>query len=73
MARDLGLTVPDDVALVGYNDIPVAAQLPVPLTTVRSPAHDIGAAALTRLLDLVAGRGVESFRLPVELVARATA
>lgn len=72
VTRDLGLTVPGDVALVGYNDIPVAAQLPVPLTTVRSPAHDIGATALTRLLDLVAGHDVESARLPVELVVRST-
>lgn len=72
VTRDLGLSVPDDVALVGYNDIPVAAQLPVPLTTVRSPAHDIGAVALDRLLDLVDGRDVESVRLPVELEVRAT-
>ncbi|MFC9787004.1 LacI family DNA-binding transcriptional regulator [Rhodococcus sp. NPDC127528] len=72
VTRDLGLAVPDDVALIGYNDIPVAAQLPVALTTVRSPAHDIGATALARLLDLVAGRDVESSRLPVELVVRST-
>lgn len=37
VARDLGLSIPDDLALVGYNDIPVVSQLPVPLTTVRSP------------------------------------
>src|SRR5699024_8059497 len=38
VARDLGLRIPDDLGLVGYNDIPVAAQLPVPLTTVAAPA-----------------------------------
>ena len=43
VARDLGLSIPDDLALVGYNDIPVVSQLPVPLTTVRSPARKIGA------------------------------
>ena len=72
VARDLGLTIPDDLAMVGYNDIPVAAQLPFPLTTVRSPARQIGATAVGKLLDLVGGQEVESVRLPVELVVRGT-
>ncbi|WP_305093245.1 LacI family DNA-binding transcriptional regulator [Prescottella sp. R16] len=72
VARDLGLVLPDDLALVGYNDIPIVAQLPVPLTTVRSPAGEIGAAAVGKLLDLIQGREVESLCLPVELVVRAT-
>ncbi|MEV0078386.1 LacI family DNA-binding transcriptional regulator [Nocardia neocaledoniensis] len=72
VARDLGLSVPDEVALIGYNDIPVAAQLPVALTTVASPARDIGATAVRHLLELVNGREAESVRLPVELVVRAT-
>ncbi len=72
VARDLGLRIPDDLALIGYNDIPVVAQLPVPLTTVRSPAHDIGATAVSRLLRLVDGDEGETVRLPVELIARAT-
>ncbi len=70
VARDLGLRIPDDLALIGYNDIPVAAQLPVPLTTVRSPAREIGETAVRGLLDLAAGRDVESRRLPVELMVR---
>ncbi|GAB45420.1 LacI family DNA-binding transcriptional regulator [Gordonia terrae] len=70
VARDLGLRVPDDLALIGYNDIPVAAQLPVPLTTIRSPAREIGETAVRGLLDLATGRDVESRRLPVELIAR---
>ncbi|MFD4369948.1 LacI family DNA-binding transcriptional regulator [Rhodococcus sp. NPDC058521] len=72
VARDLGLVVPDDLALVGYNDIPIVAQLPVPLTTIRSPAYEIGETAVGCLLDLVRGIEVESQRLPVELVVRAT-
>ncbi|WP_439030152.1 LacI family DNA-binding transcriptional regulator [Gordonia terrae] len=70
VARDLGLRVPEDLALIGYNDIPIAAQLPVPLTTVRSPAREIGEVAVRGLLDLTAGREVDSHRLPVELVVR---
>ncbi|WP_168701657.1 LacI family DNA-binding transcriptional regulator [Gordonia paraffinivorans] len=72
VARDLGLRVPEDVALIGYNDIPIAAQLPVPLSTVHSPAREIGEAAVRGLLDIIAGREVGSQRLPVELVARGT-
>ncbi|MGW4126006.1 LacI family DNA-binding transcriptional regulator [Nocardia sp. NPDC004711] len=72
VARDLSLAIPSDLALVGYNDIPVAAQLPVPLTTIYSPAHKIGATAVGQLLELVKGHDVESVRLPVELVTRKT-
>ena len=36
-AHALGLRIPDDLSLVGYNDIPVVSRLPVPLTTVRVP------------------------------------
>ncbi|GAA4384356.1 LacI family DNA-binding transcriptional regulator [Tsukamurella soli] len=72
MARDLGLRVPDDLAVIGYNDIPVAAQLPVPLSTLRSPARQIGATAVRRLVDAIDGRAPETTRLPVELMARAT-
>lgn len=72
VARDVGLRVPEDLGLVGYNDIAVSAQLPVPLTTVRTPAEEIGARGLQALLDLIAGQEVESLRLPVELVVRGT-
>ncbi|TWF80758.1 LacI family transcriptional regulator [Pseudonocardia hierapolitana] len=50
-AHALGLRVPDDVSLVGYNDIPVVSRLPVPLTTVRVPFRQIAAGALELLLD----------------------
>lgn len=72
VARDLGLQIPDDLAVVGYNDIPVAAQLPVSLSTVRSPAQAIGETAVSTLLDLTAGREVHSSRLAVEFMARAS-
>lgn len=45
-----GLSVPGDVSLVGYNDIPIVSRLPTPLTTVRVPFDQIASAAL----DLVA-------------------
>ncbi|MGB6245531.1 LacI family DNA-binding transcriptional regulator [Gordonia sp. (in: high G+C Gram-positive bacteria)] len=70
VARDLGLRVPDDVSLVGYNDIPVVAQLPVALTTVRSPSREVGSTAVRRLIELIDGKAVVSEKLPVELVVR---
>ena len=44
-----GLSVPDDVSLVGYNDIPIVSRLPVPLTSVRVPFDQIAASALRML------------------------
>jgi len=46
-----GLRVPDDVSVVGYNDIPVASRFPVPLTAVRVPFRDIARNAV----DLLTG------------------
>ncbi|MGI5132301.1 LacI family DNA-binding transcriptional regulator [Pseudonocardia sp. CA-107938] len=54
-AHALGLTIPDDLSLVGYNDIPVVSRLPVPLTTVRVPFQQIATTALDLLRD--SGRG----------------
>lgn len=53
-AHALGLRIPDDLSLVGYNDIPVVSRLPVPLTTVRVPFHQVATGALELLLE--AGR-----------------
>lgn len=45
-----GLSVPDDVSLVGYNDIPLISHLSTPLTSVRVPFDQIAAEALGLLL-----------------------
>lgn len=70
--RDKGLQIPDDVALVGYNDTPLAASLPIPLTTIRSPMHEMGRQALQTLLRKLGGAEVESRRLTPELIIRAS-
>jgi GntR family transcriptional regulator, arabinose operon transcriptional repressor len=51
----LGHAVPGDVRLVGIDDVEYAPLLPVPLTTLRQPTRQIGAAALAAMLDRVAG------------------
>jgi DNA-binding LacI/PurR family transcriptional regulator len=56
--REAGLHVPDDVSVVGFDDIPLAAYFDPPLTTVRLPANELGLAAGTALIDLISGRDV---------------
>ncbi|HEY5223881.1 MAG TPA: LacI family DNA-binding transcriptional regulator [Microbacteriaceae bacterium] len=68
--RDHRLSVPTDVALVGFNDTPLAAELSVSLTTVRSPMHAMGRRAFELLLMRLRGKPVESETLKPELVVR---
>ncbi len=74
--RDRGLRVGHDVAVVGYNDISIAPELPTPLTTIRSPLREMGARAaealLTRLKSRVEQRASEQIRLAPQLVVRAS-
>ena len=48
--RRQGVSVPDDVAVVGYDDVTFAAELATPLTSVRQPTHELGARAADLLL-----------------------
>jgi GntR family transcriptional regulator of arabinose operon len=49
-----GVRIPQDVRIVGIDDVAYAALLPVPLTTIRQPCGEIGKAALRLLLDRIA-------------------
>lgn len=49
-----GLRVPDDVALIGYDDIAFASAAAVPLSSIRQPSHEIGSTAMDLLLQLTA-------------------
>jgi GntR family transcriptional regulator, arabinose operon transcriptional repressor len=48
-----GIRIPDDVRLVGIDDVSCAGVLPVPLTTLRQPSRDIGVAAVAALAERV--------------------
>ncbi len=50
----LGVRVPEDVRLVGFDDIEIAGRLPTPLTTMRQPARDLGTLAVRAMLDRLA-------------------
>lgn len=52
-ARDIGLEIPNDLAIVGYDDSFFANSLEVPLTTVKIPKKDLGEIALKNLLKLI--------------------
>ena len=70
----LGLRVPDDVRIVGIDDVEYAKLLPVPLTTFRQPTRQIGTAALAAMLERVAHPDLPTrdILLQGELVVRAS-
>lgn len=73
--RAAGLRVPQDVALVGFDDIPLAALVDPPLTTVRQSISDLGYTAATLLFEELESEDSESPQrmiLPTELVVRSS-
>lgn len=72
--RRLGRVVPDDVAVVGFDDIDLAGLVDPPLTTVRQPIAKLGEEAVSLLLKRIEnpGLGRQHIVLDVELVERAS-
>ena len=72
--REEGLRVPEDVAIVGFDDMPAAAVSEPALTTVRQPVRRLGEVATTTLFELIADPSgpVRRTVLPTELVIRAS-
>jgi len=70
-----GRRVPEDVAVVGFDDMREAAEHDPPLTTIRQPMSDLGATMANLLLSRLDGQedSVRGVVLPVELVVRASA
>lgn len=69
--REAGRRVPDDVSIVGFDDIPLAAYFDPPLTTVRLPAFELGQAAGHALQERIADRAIQRRTLlPTELIVR---
>lgn len=65
-----GLRVPDDVMVVGFDDIAAAADSNPPLTTVRQSIEEAGRKLVTLLLDQLDGKPVEPVVMPTELIIR---
>ncbi|WP_237143049.1 LacI family DNA-binding transcriptional regulator [Pseudomonas citronellolis] len=72
-ARAHGLTPGRDIAIIGFNDTPLASQLPIPLSSVRSPMHEMGYRSVELLLKLMEGKTVESEKLAPSLIVRDSA
>ena len=71
--REAGRRVPDDISVIGFDDIPLAAFLEPPLTTVRLPAYELGHAVASALLDRIANPAApRRTLLPTELVVRSS-
>jgi LacI family transcriptional regulator len=66
-----GRRVPDDISIVGFDDIPLAGYFDPPLTTVRLPAFELGQAAGRALVERIADRATpHRTLLPTELIVR---
>jgi DNA-binding LacI/PurR family transcriptional regulator len=73
-AAALGLSIPGDIAVVGFDNLDIAAGLEPPLTTVAQPFTAIGARAADMLLRRISGEagGFMQVALPTELIVRAS-
>jgi LacI family transcriptional regulator, repressor for deo operon, udp, cdd, tsx, nupC, and nupG len=70
-ARAAGLRIPQDLSVVGFDDIDLAPYLDPPLTTIAQPKREMGEKAVQMVLDLLAGdQAVQDCVLPSRLVVR---
>lgn len=72
VAAERGVHVPQDLSVVGFDDVPEAASHDPQLTTVRQPLHEMGMIAVRVLLAMLDEGSQEDVRLPAELVVRAS-
>ncbi len=72
--QEKGYRVPEDFAVIGFDDIDVASILKPSLTTIRQPMHDLGSNAASLLLDIINGKIITPVKkfLDVELIERET-
>ncbi|MFJ4877631.1 LacI family DNA-binding transcriptional regulator [Streptomyces sp. NPDC088745] len=68
--RRLGLRVPDDISVTGFDDLALATAVEPELTTVRLPAEQVGRSGMAALLAVLEGHTPDNTELPVELVTR---
>jgi len=70
-AKQRGLRVPEDISIAGFDDIEFSAYSDPPLTTLRSPAYEMGQMAVKFMAEMVRGKAeVRQYRFEPELVIR---
>lgn len=74
-AKRRGMRVPEDLAVVGYDDIPAAEVVEPSLTTVRQPKLEMGDYAINMIVDKIEGRetGIKHKELPTKFIIRESA
>jgi DNA-binding LacI/PurR family transcriptional regulator len=70
--RDYGLKIPNDVSVVGYNDMPSAAYFYPPITTIRQDTYQAGRQLVSRLMQMLDGQCPKSVTIKTELIIRET-
>ncbi len=72
--REAGLRMPEDIAVIGFDDLPHALHGDPQLSTIRQPIQQMGMTAVNLLLDILDGKAEEPIPiiLPVELIIRAS-
>lgn len=68
--REARLNLGTDIAVVGCNDTPLAAELPIPLSSVRLPLHEMGEMAFEALRARIDGAQIESIQVQPQLMIR---
>lgn len=69
-ARTQGIIPGRDIAIIGFNDTPLASQLPIPLSSIKSPMRDMGCLSMELLMKKIHGNRVESLILEPTLMIR---
>jgi DNA-binding LacI/PurR family transcriptional regulator len=70
--RDAGVSVPGDVSIIGYNDIPSAVYFSPPVTTIRQDIHQAGRVLVAKLMRILDGETPASALIKTELIVRGT-
>lgn len=74
VAQEMGLRVPQDLSVIGFDDVPEASRRMLPLTTIQQPMRRLGAVAADMVFALLEGKELDEMHvtLPTRLVVRAT-
>ena len=71
--RELGLRIPEDISIIGFDDMPLCRYSRPPLTTVRQDRMDLGKSAFSAMSAIMAGIPLSSIFLRAELIKRSSA
>lgn len=71
-AQERGIVVPDELSLIGFDDVAFIQHLEIPMTTVAQPKHELGRLAMSFLSDLIDGKEVNDHVLTPSLIIRSS-